>query len=137
MPQGVKTASSCFQQTMTKTFSGHENCILPPFYDDVTIKSKGFKEHLRNAKKILDDVRAAKFTLNALKCSFFQKKIKYLGHIVSQHSVEIDPDRLKAILDLPPPTDVKSLRRFIGMIQFCSKFVTHLNVVLAPLYELL
>ncbi len=137
MPQGVKTASSCFQQAMTKTFSGHESCILPPFYDDVTIKSNGFREHLRNAKKILDDVRAAKFTLNALKCSFFQRKIKYLGHIVSQHSVEIDPDRVKSILDLPPPTDVKSLRRFIGMIQFCSKFVNHLNVVLAPLYDLL
>ena len=71
MPQGVKTASSCFQQSMDKTFSGHEHCILPPFYDDVTIRSKGFKEHLQNLKIILDDVRAANFTLNALKCKFF------------------------------------------------------------------
>ena len=137
MPQGLKTASGCFQQAMLKTFSGHESCILPPFYDDVTIKSRGFKEHLSNAKVILDDVRAAKFTLNALKCSFFQKQIKYLGHIISEHSVEIDPDRIKAIINLQPPTDTKSLRRFIGMIQFCSKFVDHLNVILAPLYELL
>ena len=137
MPQGIKTASSCFQQSMTKTFNTHEDCILPPFYDDVTIKSRGFREHLVNAKKILDDVRKANFTLNALKCSFFQRRIKYLGHIISEHSVEIDPERVKAIINLPPPTDVRSLRRLIGMVQFCSKFVDHLNVVLAPLYELL
>ena len=137
MPQGVKTASSTFQRLMSKTFHGHENCILPPFYDDVTIKSRGFRAHIENAKKILDDVRAANLTLNALKCSFFQRKIKYLGHVISEHSIETDPDRMKAVVDLPPPTDVKSLRRFIGMVQFCSKFVDHLNVILAPLYDLL
>ena len=137
MPPGVKTASSCFQQAMSKTFNGHENCILPPFYDDVTIKSKGFKQHIQNAKIILEDVRAANFTLNALKCSFFQRRIKYLGHLISEHSIELDPERTRAIVNLPAPQDAKGLRRFIGMVQFCHKFIKHLNVVLAPLYDLL
>ena len=82
-------------------------------------------------------MRAANFTLNALKCSFFQHKIKYLGHVISENSIEIDPERTKAIVNLPPPQDVKALRRLIGMIQFCHKFVDHLNVILAPLYDLL
>ena len=137
MPQGVKTASACFQQAMSKTFSGHEDCILPPFYDDVTIKSKGFEEHIRNVRMILEDVRAANFTLNALKCSFFKRKIKYLGHVISEHSIELDPERTKSIVNLPAPQDTKALRRFIGMVQFCHKFVDHLNVILAPLYDLL
>ena len=47
MPQGAKTASGCFQQAMSKTFQGHEHCILPPFFDDVTIKSRGFREKRR------------------------------------------------------------------------------------------
>ena len=137
MPPGAKTASGCFQQAMSKAFHGHEHCILPPFYDDVTIKSRGFREHLQNAKTILDDVRAANFTLNALKCSFFQKKIKYLGHVISEHSIEVDPSRIECVMNLPAPQDVKSLRRFIGMIQFCHKFVKDLNSVLSPLYQLL
>ena len=137
MPQGVKTASACFQQAMSKTFRGHEQYILPPFYDDVTIKSKGFREHIKNVKIILDDIRAANFTLNALKCTFFQRKIKYLGHVISERSIEVDPDRVKCILTMPPPQDIKGLRRFIGMVQFCHKFVNHLNVILAPLYDLL
>ena len=137
MPPGVKTASSCFQHAMSKTFNGHEKYILPPFYDDVTIKSKGFKQHLEHAKIILEDVRAAKFTLNALKCSFFQRKIKYLGHLISEQSIEVDPDRVKSVLNLPAPQDAKGLRRFIGMLQFSHKFVSHLNVLSAPLYDLL
>ncbi len=137
MPQGVKTASSTFQKGMSKTFNGHEEYILPIFYDDVTIKSHGFREHLRNVKVILDDVKRAKFTLNALKCSFFQRKIKYLGHVISEHSIEVDPDRVKAMTNLPPPQDVKSVRRFIGMVQFCHKFVKDLNIILAPMYDLL
>ena len=113
MPQGVKTASSCFQQGMLETFNNHETCILPPYYDDVIIKSRGFRDHLQNVRTILHDVRKAKFTLNVLKCSFFQKSINYLGHVISENSIHIDPNRVKAIVDLPVPKDVKGLRSFI------------------------
>ena len=64
------------------------------------------------------------------------RKIKYLGHI-SEHSIELDPEGTQAIVNLPPPQDTKGLQRFIGMVQFCHKFIKHLNVVLAPLYDLL
>ena len=122
---------------MGKTFKGHENCILPPFYDDVIIKGRGFKEHLINTRIILNDIRKARFTLNALKCSFFQTSIKNLGHVKSEHSISIDPSRCDAIVNLPVPSDVKSLRSFIGMVQFCHRFMHNLNIILAPLYDLL
>lgn len=47
----------------------------------------------------------------------------------------MDPGRIQLIVDLPPPTDTRDLRQFIGMVQFCS--IERLNVVLAPLYDLL
>ena len=137
MPQGIKTASSCFQHAMMKTFQNRENCILPPFYDDIIIKGSGFTDHLQNVRTILCDVRKAKFTLNALKCSFFQKNINYLGHLISEHIIHIDPNRIKAIIHLSAPSDVKTLRSFIGMVQFCHRFIHNLNVILAPLYDLL
>ena len=137
MPPGVKPASGVFQRAMSKTFDGHESCILPPFYDDVIIKSSDFSSHLCNARTILEDVKRAKFTLNALKCSFFQTEIKYLGHVISADSIALDPTRISAIVSLQPPNNVKALRSFIGMVQFCSRFMCNLNVILAPLYELL
>lgn len=137
MPQGVKSASNCFQQSMLKTFENRNDCILPPYYDDVIIKSKGFRNHLRNTRMILNDIREAKFTLNALKCSFFQRSIHYLGHVISENKVQMDPKRTDAILKLPTPCNVRSLRSFIGMVQFCHKFVKDLNIILTPLYKLL
>ena len=105
MPEGVKTASSYFQRAMCTTFKNRESCILPPFFDDIVIKGKGFKNHLENVRIILGDVRKAGFTLNTLKCSFFQKKISYLGHIVSENRIIMDPKWIEAITSMPPPSD--------------------------------
>lgn len=135
MPQGIKPASNVFQRTMSYTFKDHEECILPPFFDDVVIKGKDFKHHLGNVEKILNDIRAANLTLNVFKCFFFQKKLKYLGHIITNRTISLDPDRIEAIKNIPAPTSVKTLRKFIGMIQFCSDFCEKLNIILAPLYD--
>ena len=79
---GVKPAASCFQRSMEKSFDGLESCMLPPFYDDVTVKSSTFAGHLHNTRSVLQRIRDCGFTLNVLKCYFFQKKIKYLGHVI-------------------------------------------------------
>ena len=136
MPPGVKPAASFFQQSMEKTFRGLESCILPPYFDDVNIKGYSFDDHLKKVKLVLTQIRKSGFTLNALKCRFFQIRMKYLGHIVENGSVSIDPDRVKAIVDLPAPGNVKEVRRFIGMVQFCNRFVSNLNDRLSPLYNL-
>ena len=70
-----------------------------------------------------------------LKCNFFQKRLKHLGHIISNHTLSLDPDRVRAILDMPPPSNEKSLSTFMGMVQFCSNFVEGLSVLLAPMSE--
>lgn len=136
MPMGVKPAASCFQRSMEKSFDGLEACILPPFYDDVTVKSGTFVGHVHNARSVLQRVRECGFTLNVLKCYFFQRKIKYLGHVIENGKISLDPDRIEKIVSFPTPHNVKSLRRFTGMAQFCSRFVPDFNSKLAPLYAL-
>ena len=137
MPQGAKSAASSFQKSMEKTFSGLEECILPPYYDDVNVKSRTFSQHLKNARLVFTRIRECGYTLNALKCSLFQTKVKYLGHIMENGSIALDPERVSAIVDIPVPQNVKSLRSFIGMAQFCCRFIPHLNAVLTPLSNLL
>ena len=137
MPQGIKPAASFFQQSMEKTFRGLEHCILPPYFDDVNIKGRSFNDHIVNIRLALKRVRDAGFTLNALKCKFFQIRLSYLGHIIENGTVMIDPDRVKAIKDIPTPKCEKELRSFIGMIQFCNRFIPNLNEKISPLYNLL
>ena len=137
MPPGVKPAASCFQQAMEKTFQGLEHCILPPYFDDVNIKGASFQEHLNNIRLCLTRVRKSGFTLNALKCRFFQIWLRYLGHILEKGNVTLDPERVRAITNIPVPGNVKALRSLIGMIQFCNRFIPNLNERISPLYNLL
>ena len=122
---------------MEKTFRGLENCILPPYYDDINVKGKTFDEHLDNVRLVLTRIRDCGYTLNALKCMFFQNKVKYLGHIIENGFISIDPSRTNDIVNCPMPNNVKSLRRFLGMSQFCSRFIPKYNDKISPLYNLL
>ena len=72
----------------------------------------------------------------ALKCKFFQTKLPYLGHILNNGTILPDPSKVQAIKDFPQPTNVKSLRTFLSMAQFCDRFIRNFSVILAPLHEL-
>ena len=137
MPNGAKSAASVFQQTMEKTFRGLEECILPPYYDDINVKGRSFEDHLKNTRQVLQRIRECGFTLNALKCSLFQLRVKYLEHIVENGTISVDPARIAAIKAIPIPQDTKALRRFIGMVQYCRRFLPKLNDKLSPLTDLL
>ena len=136
MPPGIKPASHCFQRTMEKMLSGAEDSVLPPFFDDVVIKGYSFRDHLNHVDEVLSRVEKSGFTLNALKCFFFQRQLEYLGHIIGGGKVSLDPKRVSVIQNFPTPRNVKEVRRFIGMAQFCRRFIKDLNVVLSPLYDL-
>ena len=121
---------------MDKTFHDLADCVLPPFYDDVNIKGKTFDEHKDNVARVLQRVRDSGFTLNALKCKFFQTRLPYLGHILENGKILPDPSRIQAIKDFPAPTTAKALRTFLGMAQFCDRFIPNFSVLVAPLHQL-
>ena len=120
---------------MDKTFSDMSDSVLPPFFDDVRILMtyvRTFLEHKQNVIKVLQCIRETGFTLNALTCYFFQHRLSYLGHIIDNGKITLDPSRIKAIHEFPVPTTVKSLRSFLGMAQFCDRFVPHFSTIAAP-----
>ena len=121
---------------MEQTFSDLSDCILPPFYDDVVIKGSDFKQHTSNARRVLTRIRQSGLTLNALKCKFFQQTLPYLGHVIDKGQIRLDPARIQCITEFPPPSNAKSLKEFLGMAQFCDRFVPNFSVVAAPLHEL-
>ena len=61
-------------------------------------------------------------TLNDEKCEFAVDRVKFLGHIVSAQGLEPDPSKIKAITDMPTPTDIAGVRRYLGMVQYVGKF---------------
>lgn len=71
------------------------------------------------------------------KCQFAKQEIHYLGHILSSLGVKTDPAKVEAVLNWPPPTTVRELRGFLGLVGFYRKFVRHFAIIAKPLTNLL
>ncbi|KAA0032164.1 transposon Tf2-1 polyprotein isoform X1 [Cucumis melo var. makuwa] len=75
--------------------------------------------------------------LNGATCNFGQKKIEYLGHIISGEGVEVDSKKIKAVADWPCPTNIREVRGFLGLTGYYRRFVQHYGSIAAPLTQLL
>ena len=75
--------------------------------------------------------------MNPKKCIFGVTSGKLLGHIVSQKEIEVDPDKVKAIREMPPPKNEKEVRGFLGRPQYISRFIAKLTTICEPIFKLL
>ena len=75
--------------------------------------------------------------LNPKKCTFGVTSGKLLGRIVSECGIEVDPKKIKAILDMPAPRNEKEIRGFLGRLQYISRFITRLTDICEPIFRLL
>ncbi|CAN6249028.1 unnamed protein product [Urochloa humidicola] len=127
------------------TFQGAMNCTLAPllrkcvivFFDDILIYSKSWEEHLVHLREVLQLLQQDKWHVKLSKCKFAQRKIAYLGHVISEAGVSTDMSKVEAIINWPAPVNVKELRSFLGLAGYYRKFVKHFAIIAKPLTELL
>jgi len=105
--------------------------------DDILIYGKSQSEHDQCLLAVLKKLNEAGLTLNKEKCVFNTTSIKFLGQLVNNTGVKADPDKIRAIQELTPPTNVSELRRFLGMVNQLSKFAPNLANETKSLRELL
>jgi len=87
------------------------------YFDDIVL-GKTFDEHLANLREVLQRLLTANLKINPDKCHFARPSLKYLGHIVDHEELKTDLEKVKAILEIPPPTNIATLRRFLRMISW-------------------
>jgi hypothetical protein len=114
IPFGLKNAGATFQRAMDHAFKDFIGKFMDDYQDDLTIYSKSREIHIEHLKKIFERCRMYGVSLNPKKCLFVVMEGKFLGHIVSKEGVYIDPERIKAINDLNPPTSTKGVQSFFG-----------------------
>ena len=137
MSFGLTNAPSVFQRLMDLVLSGlaWEICLV--YLDDVIIFSTDFDEHIRRLKLVLDRLRNANLKLKPSKCSFLQRQVKFLGHVVSGRGVQTDPEKVAAVRDWPIPRNVTDVRMYIGFCSYYRKFICRFADIAAPLYNLM
>ncbi|UYV73881.1 K02A2.6-like [Cordylochernes scorpioides] len=135
LPFGISPASAIFQRCMDSLFHDVPNTVI--YLDDIFIGSKDEQEHYRILKMIFDKLKELNFTLNKEKCLFLKKDICFLGHIINEDGVRPDSKKLEALERCKKPFDKTSLKSFLGMLSFYSKYIPNMSTLAGPLYQLL
>jgi hypothetical protein len=108
---------------MMAVFSEFIEKIVEVFMDDFSVYAKTFMDCLANLDKVLTRCAEVDLVLNWEKCHFMVKQGIVLGHLISERGIEVDKAKVEMVEQLPPPTDVKSLRSFLGHAGFYRRFI--------------
>lgn len=105
------------------------------FFDDILVYSKGELEHREHLKLVLAKLQENKLYANLKKCEFGKEHIGYLGHVISGRGVEVDQEKVQAVMEWPQPRNLKELRGFLGLTGYYRKFVSKYAQIAQPLTE--
>ena len=140
LPYGLSSAPEIFQRRMHEVVEGlHGTEVIA---DDFVVVGFGethdaaLHDHDVNLEAFLERCMQKALKLNAEKCKFRQTEVPFIGHIATDKGLKVQPERVRAIIDMPKPTDTAGVQRLLGMVQYLEKFLPHLSSVTQPLREL-
>lgn len=105
------------------------------YMDDLVVWADTYDEYVSRVTKVLDILRQAKLRLKLRKCEFFKNEISYLGHILGENGTRMDPEKVKAIQQWPPPVTKKDLKGFAAFASYYRNYISNLAKELIPVYE--
>lgn len=135
LPYGIKSAPGIFQREMYNLLRDVPHTVV--YLDDILVTGATETEHKANLTKVVEKLSKKGLKVHFDKCEFFKPSVTYLGHKIDAEGVQVLDSKVKAIVGAPRPTDIQTLRSFLGGINFYGKFLKDLSSVLAPLYYLL
>ena len=137
MSFGLKNDGAIYQRAMVALFHDMMHKEIEVYMDDMIAKSKTEEEHLVNLWKLFERLRKYPLRLNPAKCTFGVKSRKLLGFIVSQKGIEVNPDKVKAILEMPEPRTEKQVQGFLGHLNYIARFILQLTATCEPFFKFL
>ncbi|KAK1629030.1 hypothetical protein QYE76_003345 [Lolium multiflorum] len=130
-------AGATYQRTMQRCLKDQIGRNVHAYVDDIAVMTRKGSDLLSDLKETFDNLRRYKMMLNPLKCVFGVPAGKLLGFIVSHRGIEVNPEKIKAILNIKRPTCLKDVQRLTGCVAAISRFVSRLGEKALPLYKLL
>ena len=135
MPFGLTNSPATFQRLMQLVLGDQMFQILLVYLDDIIVYSQTFEEHLDRLDVVFSRLGKHGLRLKPEKCHFFKREVRYLGHLVSEHGVSPDPDKVAAVANWEVPKTVKELQRFLGFASYYRRFIEHFSQIAKPLHE--
>ena len=120
MPFGLTSSPSTFERLMELILAGlrFEICLI--YLDEIIVYGKTFEEELKRLEEVFVRFRSSGLKLKPSKCVLFQKRVTYLGHIVSEIGITTDPAKIERVCEWPVPKNATEIKSFFGTCQLLS-----------------
>ncbi|XP_053372930.1 uncharacterized protein K02A2.6-like [Mercenaria mercenaria] len=105
--------------------------------DDILITAPSDDVHLQRLEEVLRRLHTHNIKLNANKCVFMAKNVVFMGHLVDEEGIHPTDDKVEAVMKAPVPTDVGTLKSYLGLLNYYGSFIPNLSTMLHPLHQLL
>ena len=137
MPFGLTNAPAAFMDLMNRVFQPYLDRFVIVFIDDILVYSSSSEEHSEHLRIVLQTLRERHLYAKLSKCQFWLDKVTFMGHVILAEGISVDPQKIEAIMNCKPPTNVSEVLSFLGLAGYYRKFVERISKIAILLTNLL
>jgi hypothetical protein len=137
MSFGLTNAPAAFMEAMNKMLHEFLDDFVVLFLDDILIYLKTEEDHERHLCLVLDALKKNQFYGKLKKCAFWRFEVAFLGHVINQHGIVVDPKNVAAVVEWKRPSCVSEIRCFLGLAGYYRCFVPNFSSITKPVSKLL
>ena len=137
MPFGLTNASVAFMYLMNRVFRPYVDQFVMVLIDDILAYSKDWEDHDTHLRVVLETLRNEQLYAKLSKCEFWLREVSFLGHIISEEGLRVDPKKMEVIIEWKPSRNVTEVRTFLGLAGYYKRFVKGFSITTASMTRLL
>ena len=135
LPMGISSAPEIYQRAMTELFSGISGVEI--VMDDILVHGPTLEQHNATLNAVLQRCRDKNLKLNKAKIKLAQREVEYVGQVLTPDGVKVSKDKIKAVVEMPRPTEINHVHTLLGMVNYTMKFIPDLSIITEPLRQLI
>ncbi|KAL0319786.1 UNVERIFIED_CONTAM: Pro-Pol polyprotein [Sesamum radiatum] len=137
MPFGLKNAGATYQRLVNNMFREQISKNMEVYIDDMLVKSKRKEDHTRDLQACFGILQRFGMKLNPAKCTFGVHGGKFLGFMISQRGIDVNPEKINVILEMKPPRNIREVQRLTGHLAALNRFISRSSDKGLPFFKVL
>ena len=137
MSFGLTNAPAVFMDLMNRVFQPYLDSFVVVFIDDILVYYKSKEEHYQHLKMVLQTLRDKQLFGKLNKCEFWLQEVVFLGHVISEEGIRVDPKKVEVVVSWQRPTTVTEIRSFLGLASYYRRFIPGFSSIALPVTKLI